>query len=69
MKHIEKVTILGAGTMGARIAAHLANAGVSSPATSVASVISVVRFCWVLRPLADRIEHKDWALTRELLSS
>jgi 3-hydroxyacyl-CoA dehydrogenase len=30
MKHIEKVTILGAGTMGARIAAHLANAGVKS---------------------------------------
>ncbi|MGH9858917.1 MAG: 3-hydroxyacyl-CoA dehydrogenase NAD-binding domain-containing protein, partial [Candidatus Acidiferrales bacterium] len=25
---IEKVTVLGAGTMGARIAAHLANAGV-----------------------------------------
>jgi 3-hydroxyacyl-CoA dehydrogenase len=30
MKPIEKVTILGAGTMGARIAAHLANAGVAS---------------------------------------
>ncbi len=30
MKHIERVTILGAGTMGARIAAHLANAGVPS---------------------------------------
>jgi 3-hydroxyacyl-CoA dehydrogenase len=28
MKLIEKVTVLGAGTMGARIAAHLANAGV-----------------------------------------
>ncbi len=30
MKRIEKVTVLGAGTMGARIAAHLANAGVTS---------------------------------------
>ncbi len=30
MKRIERVTILGAGTMGARIAAHLANAGVAS---------------------------------------
>lgn len=30
MKRIERVTVLGAGTMGARIAAHLANAGVSS---------------------------------------
>jgi len=30
MKPIERVTVLGAGTMGARIAAHLANAGVPS---------------------------------------
>ena len=30
MKRIDKVTVLGAGTMGARIAAHLANAGVPS---------------------------------------
>jgi 3-hydroxyacyl-CoA dehydrogenase len=30
MKRINKVAILGAGTMGARIAAHFANAGVSS---------------------------------------
>jgi 3-hydroxyacyl-CoA dehydrogenase len=30
MKHISKVAILGAGTMGARIAAHFANAGVPS---------------------------------------
>src|SRR3981081_2182340 len=30
MKHIHKVAVLGAGTMGARIAAHFANAGVSS---------------------------------------
>jgi 3-hydroxyacyl-CoA dehydrogenase len=30
MRRIEKVTVLGAGTMGARIAAHLANAGVAS---------------------------------------
>src|SRR6202011_1174694 len=30
MKHIHKVAILGAGTMGARIAAHFANAGVPS---------------------------------------
>ena len=30
MKRIHKVTILGAGTMGARIAAHFANAGVPS---------------------------------------
>src|SRR5882724_6896863 len=30
MKRIHKVAILGAGTMGARIAAHFANAGVSS---------------------------------------
>ena len=30
MKHIERVTVLGAGTMGARIAALLANAGVNS---------------------------------------
>ncbi|MGE0405583.1 MAG: 3-hydroxyacyl-CoA dehydrogenase NAD-binding domain-containing protein [Candidatus Korobacteraceae bacterium] len=29
-KHIRKVTVLGAGTMGARIAAHLANGGVPS---------------------------------------
>src|SRR5204863_7682714 len=29
-KHINKVAILGAGTMGARIAAHFANAGVPS---------------------------------------
>ena len=29
-KRIEKVAVLGAGTMGSRIAAHLANAGVSS---------------------------------------
>jgi 3-hydroxyacyl-CoA dehydrogenase len=28
MKHIHKVAVLGAGTMGARIAAHLANAGI-----------------------------------------
>ena len=30
MKRIHKVAVLGAGTMGARIAAHLANAGVAS---------------------------------------
>src|SRR5260221_6019050 len=30
MKHIHKVAVLGAGTMGARIAAHLANAGMPS---------------------------------------
>jgi 3-hydroxyacyl-CoA dehydrogenase len=30
MKHIQKVAVLGAGTMGARIAAHFANAGVPS---------------------------------------
>jgi 3-hydroxyacyl-CoA dehydrogenase len=30
MKHIRKVAVLGAGTMGARIAAHFANAGVPS---------------------------------------
>src|SRR5580700_904753 len=30
MKRISKVAILGAGTMGARIAAHFANAGVPS---------------------------------------
>jgi 3-hydroxyacyl-CoA dehydrogenase len=30
MKHIHKVAVLGAGTMGARIAAHFANAGVLS---------------------------------------
>ena len=30
MKHIHKVAILGAGTMGARIAAHFANAGIPS---------------------------------------
>src|SRR5215471_14811986 len=30
MKRIHKVVILGAGTMGARIAAHFANAGVPS---------------------------------------
>src|SRR5258707_8018490 len=30
MKRIHRVAILGAGTMGARIAAHFANAGVSS---------------------------------------
>src|SRR5664279_5666416 len=30
MKRIHKVAILGAGTMGARIAAHFANAGVPS---------------------------------------
>ncbi len=30
MRTIEKVAVLGAGTMGARIAAHLANAGVAS---------------------------------------
>ncbi len=30
MKHIHNVAILGAGTMGARIAAHFANAGVAS---------------------------------------
>src|SRR5947209_18753043 len=30
VKHISKVAILGAGTMGARIAAHFANAGVPS---------------------------------------
>ena len=30
MKRIDKVAVLGAGTMGARIAAHLANAGVPS---------------------------------------
>jgi 3-hydroxyacyl-CoA dehydrogenase len=30
MRHIHKVAILGAGTMGARIAAHFANAGVPS---------------------------------------
>src|SRR5438309_7852801 len=28
VKHINKVAILGAGTMGARIAAHFANAGI-----------------------------------------
>jgi 3-hydroxyacyl-CoA dehydrogenase len=30
MKHINKIAVLGAGTMGARIAAHFANAGVPS---------------------------------------
>src|SRR5690349_1631161 len=30
MKRIEKVAVLGAGTMGARIAAHLSNAGIPS---------------------------------------
>ena len=30
MKHIHRVAVLGAGTMGARIAAHFANAGVPS---------------------------------------
>ena len=30
MKRIEKVAVLGAGTMGARIAAHFANAGIAS---------------------------------------
>ena len=30
MRQIHKVAVLGAGTMGARIAAHLANAGVPS---------------------------------------
>ncbi len=30
MKRIHKVAVLGAGTMGARIAAHFANAGVST---------------------------------------
>ena len=30
MREIHKVAILGAGTMGARIAAHLANASVAS---------------------------------------
>src|SRR5436189_4326344 len=30
VKHINKVAVLGAGTMGARIAAHFANAGVPS---------------------------------------
>src|SRR5713226_6973295 len=30
MRHIHKVAVLGAGTMGARIAAHFANAGVPS---------------------------------------
>src|SRR5574337_939525 len=30
LRRIEKVAVLGAGTMGARIAAHLANAGVPS---------------------------------------
>jgi 3-hydroxyacyl-CoA dehydrogenase len=30
LKQIEKVAVLGAGTMGSRIAAHLANAGVRS---------------------------------------
>ena len=31
MKRIHKVAVLGAGTMGARIAAHFANAGVPFP--------------------------------------
>ncbi len=30
MKHIHRVAVLGAGTMGARIAAHFANAGIAS---------------------------------------
>ena len=30
MKRIHKVAVLGAGTMGARIAAHFANAGIPS---------------------------------------
>src|SRR5512147_1140550 len=30
LKRIEKVAVLGAGTMGSRIAAHLANAGVDT---------------------------------------
>jgi len=30
LRRIEKVAVLGAGTMGARISAHLANAGVPS---------------------------------------
>ncbi len=30
MKRIHKVAVLGAGTMGARIAAHFANAGIAS---------------------------------------
>jgi 3-hydroxyacyl-CoA dehydrogenase len=41
MKRIEKVTVLGAGTMGARIAALLANAGVNSFLLDVAPSGSV----------------------------
>ncbi|GAC1513660.1 MAG: 3-hydroxyacyl-CoA dehydrogenase/enoyl-CoA hydratase family protein [Terriglobales bacterium] len=37
MRHIRRVAILGAGTMGARIAAHFANAGVPSYLLDIAS--------------------------------
>src|ERR1043165_8927124 len=37
MKRIHKVAVLGAGTMGARIAAHFANAGVASSLLDIAS--------------------------------
>ena len=37
MRHIRKVAVLGAGTMGARIAAHFANAGIPSYLLDIAS--------------------------------
>src|SRR5215467_6577305 len=40
MKQIRKVAILGAGTMGARIAAHFANAGIASYLFDIASAAS-----------------------------
>jgi 3-hydroxyacyl-CoA dehydrogenase len=43
MKHIERVTVLGAGTMGSRIAAHLANAGIPTLLLDIAAAGAGIR--------------------------
>ena len=43
MKRIHKVAVLGAGTMGARIAAHFANAGVPSYLLDIVLPMPTVR--------------------------
>src|SRR5271170_4075281 len=63
MKHIHKVAVLGAGTMGARIAAHFANAGVPSylldiVPSDVAAVSSVSPVPSVVSPSSSAARNK-----------
>ena len=64
LKRIERVAVLGAGTMGSRIAAHLANAGVRSYLLDIVPPEVVRRFC---RRDATALPKPDWT-QRESLS-